>query len=81
MCIPGTVGRTKRCVDGVSPDPRVTRRTLARILVLAKERPLVYLPCHDPDSATRLAECAVLKVGLASSSGGRPATQIDSAIA
>jgi glyoxylase-like metal-dependent hydrolase (beta-lactamase superfamily II) len=68
-------------VDGVSPDPRVTRRTLARILALAKERPLVYLPSHDPDSAARLAECAVLEVGLASSSGGRPATHIDSAIA
>jgi glyoxylase-like metal-dependent hydrolase (beta-lactamase superfamily II) len=68
-------------VDGVSPDPRVTRRTLARILALAKERPLVYLPSHDSDSVTRLAECAVLEVGLAPSSGGRPATHIDAAIA
>jgi glyoxylase-like metal-dependent hydrolase (beta-lactamase superfamily II) len=68
-------------VDGVSPDPRVTRRTLDRILALAKERPLVYLPSHDPDSPTRLAECAVLEVGLVPSSGGRPATHIDSAVA
>jgi N-acyl homoserine lactone hydrolase len=54
-------------VDGVSPDPRVTRRTLARILALAHERPLVYLPSHDPDSATRLADRSVLDAGSASS--------------
>lgn len=47
-------------VDGVSPDPRVTSRTLARILALARERPLVYLPSHDPDSATRLADRSTL---------------------
>jgi glyoxylase-like metal-dependent hydrolase (beta-lactamase superfamily II) len=45
-------------VDGVSPDPRVTERTHARILGLAAERPLVYLPSHDPDSARRHAERA-----------------------
>src|SRR5262245_30509668 len=33
-------------VDGVSPDPSVTLRTNARILALAQERPLVYLPSH-----------------------------------
>ena len=42
-------------VDGVSPDPRVSRRTLDRIVTLARERPLVYLPSHDPESAARLA--------------------------
>ena len=47
-------------VDGVSPDPDVSRRTLARILALAQQRPLVYLPSHDPDSSTRLADCSVL---------------------
>ena len=47
-------------VDGVSPDPRVTRRTLANILALGRERPLVYLPSHDPGSATRLAARSVL---------------------
>jgi glyoxylase-like metal-dependent hydrolase (beta-lactamase superfamily II) len=49
-------------VDGVSPDPRVTRRTLDRILTLAEERALVYLPSHDPDSATRLRDRLVLNV-------------------
>ena len=47
-------------VDGVSPDPRVSSQTHARILALARERPLVYLPSHDPASATRLGDRSVL---------------------
>jgi len=47
-------------VDGVGPDPDVTRDSHARILGLAKERPLVYLPSHDPDSAERLTASKVL---------------------
>jgi len=47
-------------VDGVSPDPQVSRRTLERILALAKERPLVYLPSHDPESAARLEARSVV---------------------
>jgi glyoxylase-like metal-dependent hydrolase (beta-lactamase superfamily II) len=47
-------------VDGVSPDPEVARRTNARILALADERPLVYLPSHDPESAMRLTDRSVL---------------------
>ncbi len=50
-------------VDGVSPDPRITRHTHARIVALAQERPLVYLPSHDPESETRLADRAVLPRG------------------
>jgi glyoxylase-like metal-dependent hydrolase (beta-lactamase superfamily II) len=50
-------------VDGVSPDPRVTRRTNERILALARERPLVYLPSHDPQSAARLIDRAVVNAG------------------
>lgn len=41
-------------VDGVSPDEEVSRKTLSRIRELAKDRPLVYLPSHDPESAARL---------------------------
>ena len=52
-------------VDGVSPDPRVTHETHARILALAQDRPLVYLPSHDPQSAVRLADRAVLDVHAA----------------
>ena len=43
-------------VDGVSPDEGVARRTNQRILALAREQPLVYLPSHDPESANRLAQ-------------------------
>lgn len=54
--------------DGVSPDPDVTRQTLARIVALAHQRPLVYLPSHDPESAARLANRSIL---------GRPAESGD----
>lgn len=47
-------------VDGVSPDEDVARRTNERILALAREQPLVYLPSHDPRSADRLARLATL---------------------
>lgn len=40
--------------DGVSPDIAVSLKTLGRIRALARERPLVYLPSHDPGSADRL---------------------------
>jgi glyoxylase-like metal-dependent hydrolase (beta-lactamase superfamily II) len=42
-------------VDGVSPDENVARKTMARIRQLAADRPLVYLPSHDPGAAERLA--------------------------
>ena len=43
-------------VDGVSPNPGVARQTHAKILSLAAERPLVYLPSHDPNAERRLRE-------------------------
>lgn len=43
-----------QAIDGVAPDERAARETLHRIRELARERPLVYLPSHDPDAATRL---------------------------
>jgi N-acyl homoserine lactone hydrolase len=47
-------------VDGVSPDVAVSRRTMSHIVALAKERPLVYLPSHDPESEDRLLQESVL---------------------
>jgi glyoxylase-like metal-dependent hydrolase (beta-lactamase superfamily II) len=44
----------KQIVDGVSPDPNVTMQTIQTILGFARERPTVYLPTHDPNSAMRL---------------------------
>jgi glyoxylase-like metal-dependent hydrolase (beta-lactamase superfamily II) len=51
-------------VDGVSPDEEVSRATLGRIRELARERPLVYLPSHDPESEARLAAGATLSSAL-----------------
>ncbi len=42
-------------VDGVSADENVASATLRAIGHLARERPVVYLPTHDPESAVRLA--------------------------
>jgi glyoxylase-like metal-dependent hydrolase (beta-lactamase superfamily II) len=42
-------------VDGVSPDEAVSLRTMQTILQLTKERPVVYLPSHDAESADRLS--------------------------
>src|SRR5271163_1994035 len=41
-------------VDGVSPDKEVSRQTIKKIVALAKERSMVYLPSHDPTGAERL---------------------------
>ena len=42
-------------VDGVSPDERTSRSTLKAIGDFAQAHPTVYLPTHDPQSGTRLA--------------------------
>jgi len=41
-------------VDGVSADEHVSSATLDAIRRLARDRPTVYLPTHDPRSAARL---------------------------
>jgi hypothetical protein len=41
--------------DGVAPKPSQAVETLTRIQRLAAERPTIYLPSNDPQSATRLA--------------------------
>jgi N-acyl homoserine lactone hydrolase len=43
-------------VDGVGPDEAAERLTHERIRAYAAETPTVYLPTHDPETATRLAE-------------------------
>ena len=45
----------ERTVDGVAPDPGAARTTLDRIRELARSRPVVYLPAHDPESGGRLS--------------------------
>jgi N-acyl homoserine lactone hydrolase len=48
-------------VDGVSPNEEISRQTLTMIRELAQERPLVYLPSHDPESAARLEGAVTLE--------------------
>lgn len=48
-------------VDGVSPDEEVSRQTMLRIMALAKQQPLVYLPSHDPESEQRLLRNSLLE--------------------
>ncbi|HEY0516177.1 MAG TPA: MBL fold metallo-hydrolase [Solirubrobacteraceae bacterium] len=46
--------------DAVGPKPKVSVASIDRILAHAREHPTVYLPSHDPDSATRLAQGTTL---------------------
>jgi glyoxylase-like metal-dependent hydrolase (beta-lactamase superfamily II) len=48
-------------IDGVSADEDVARRTLGAIRDLAADRPTVYLPTHDPESADRLSNRRVVR--------------------
>lgn len=45
---------TREAVDGVGPNPRAAKETVERIHEFTRQRPVVYLPTHDPDSAARL---------------------------
>lgn len=47
-------------IDGVSQDIQVARQTLERILQYVQDTPTIYLPSHDPDSATRLAHWRIV---------------------
>jgi glyoxylase-like metal-dependent hydrolase (beta-lactamase superfamily II) len=45
--------------DAVAPNPKVHVATLKRIRAHCAEHPTVYLPSHDPESASRLAQAVV----------------------
>jgi N-acyl homoserine lactone hydrolase len=49
-----------RKVDGVSPNAQLALQTMDRIQGLARERPLVYLPSHDPEAEDRLHRMSTL---------------------
>jgi glyoxylase-like metal-dependent hydrolase (beta-lactamase superfamily II) len=49
-----------RKADGVSPNVAVTLETGARILELARQEPMIYLPSHDPENLSRIARGALL---------------------
>ena len=48
-------------VDGVSPNEELARQTLRNIRELARQRPLIYLPSHDPESKLRLEKNIALQ--------------------
>jgi len=45
--------------DAIAPDPKAHVATLKTILAHCADHPTIYLPSHDPDSATRLAEATI----------------------
>ena len=47
-------------IDGVCANEAVARTTLRAIRHLAKDRPTVYLPTHDPESADRLSKALLV---------------------
>jgi glyoxylase-like metal-dependent hydrolase (beta-lactamase superfamily II) len=51
-------------VDGVSADDELAGATLRAIRRLAADRPTVYLPTHDPESAARLASRTLVRQTL-----------------
>jgi glyoxylase-like metal-dependent hydrolase (beta-lactamase superfamily II) len=49
-------------LDGVSADEATTLATLDALKQMAAERPTIYLPTHDPESAARLSNRQVIDV-------------------
>lgn len=49
-------------IDGVCVDEEAARTTLGAIRHLARDRPTVYLPTHDPESAARLSSDRLVEV-------------------
>jgi glyoxylase-like metal-dependent hydrolase (beta-lactamase superfamily II) len=49
-----------RKLDGVSPNARIAQLTMDRIMNLARQRPLVYLPSHDANAERRLERMSTL---------------------
>ena len=55
VIIAGDASHDERfALDGIAPDPRVARATLARLRALVTERSATYLPTHDSGSVARL---------------------------
>jgi N-acyl homoserine lactone hydrolase len=46
--------------DAIGPDPKVHVATLERIKAHCAQHPTIYLPSHDPESATRLSGSVVV---------------------
>ena len=46
--------------DAIGPNPKVHVATLERIRAHCAQHPTIYLPSHDPESASRLANAVVV---------------------
>jgi glyoxylase-like metal-dependent hydrolase (beta-lactamase superfamily II) len=46
----------QQAIDGVAPDEAAARQSLANALRYVQHRPTIYLPSHDPESRSRLAQ-------------------------
>jgi N-acyl homoserine lactone hydrolase len=57
-------------LDGVTADERTACATLETIKRLARTRPTIYLPTHDPQSAARLASRKLAAIPEARSAAG-----------
>jgi N-acyl homoserine lactone hydrolase len=51
-----------RRIDGVSPSPAVSLKTTERILALASQRELIYLPSHDIEAERRLRHLSPIQI-------------------
>lgn len=61
LCIAGDASYTQELmlagiVDGVAPDPRAARASLANVRAFCLETGAIYLPSHDPGSGHRLRD-------------------------
>jgi glyoxylase-like metal-dependent hydrolase (beta-lactamase superfamily II) len=59
-------------IDGVAADEASAADTLAKLRALAADRPIVYLPAHDPRTADRLAERQIVGGGAKRGAGADP---------
>ena len=56
-------------IDGVSGHEATALATLQTLKRLAAERPTIYLPAHDPESAERLSSRSLVTAGSAAWAG------------
>ncbi len=64
-------------IDGVSSNEKMARQTIERIQAYTRNTPTVYLPSHDPASATRLAVRQTIDHSEHSSANERHAEMTD----
>jgi hypothetical protein len=59
-----------RRADAVGPDPEAHIASLEATMVHCAEHPTVFLPSHDPESASRLAGAVTVSAETAPAASG-----------